>query len=58
MRHETEKKFTGAIGLTKGNNYILDLSFDILSLEALFLVPRYVSATSNPLYGPVFLTQT
>jgi len=32
----------GAIGLARGNDYIIDLSFDILSLEALFLVPRSV----------------
>lgn len=31
----------GAIGLAKGDNYVLNISFDILSLEALFLVPRY-----------------
>lgn len=31
---------TGAVGLSKGDDYILDISFDILSLEALFLVPR------------------
>lgn len=31
---------TGAVGLGRGDDYILDISFDILSLEALFLVPR------------------
>ena len=31
---------TGAVGLGRGEEYILDISFDILSLEALFLVPR------------------
>jgi hypothetical protein len=31
---------TGAIGLARGDDYIIDMSFDILSLEALFLVPR------------------
>lgn len=30
------------MGLAKGSNYIIDISFDILSLEALFLVPRSV----------------
>ena len=34
--------FSGAVGLIKGNDFVLDLSFDILSLEALFLVPRSV----------------
>lgn len=32
---------TGVIGLVKSNGSIIELSFDILSLEALFLVPRY-----------------
>lgn len=41
MTQETEKYDTGAIGLARGDNYILNISFDILSLEALFLVPRY-----------------
>ncbi|CAI7649662.1 unnamed protein product [Penicillium crustosum] len=31
---------TRVIGLAKGNDPIIELSFDILSLEALFLVPR------------------
>lgn len=34
-------QITGGIGLFKNDDYILNLSFDILSLEALFLVPRY-----------------
>jgi hypothetical protein len=33
----------GIVGLAKQSDYIIDLSFDILSLEALFLVPRYSS---------------
>lgn len=40
-------QITGGIGLFKNDDYILNLSFDILSLEALFLVPRY--------YDPHFL---
>ena len=31
------------IGLVKDSDEIIDISFDILSLEALFLVPRYVT---------------
>lgn len=31
---------TGITGLAQHSSYILNLSFDILSLEALFLVPR------------------
>lgn len=30
----------GIIGLANNSDYIIDLSFDILSLEALFLLPR------------------
>jgi hypothetical protein len=32
----------GIIGLVKKSDDIIGISFDILSLEALFLVPRYV----------------
>ncbi|KAL1987458.1 hypothetical protein VTN96DRAFT_3840 [Rasamsonia emersonii] len=40
------------VGLAKQNDYITDLSFDILSLEALFLVPRICSLVSlNPYFG-------
>ena len=31
----------GIVGLAKGNDGIINMSFDILSLEALLLVPRY-----------------
>lgn len=30
----------GIVGLAKDNDRIIDTSFDILALEALFLVPR------------------
>ncbi|TAQ91658.1 hypothetical protein B7494_g111 [Chlorociboria aeruginascens] len=33
---------SGVIGLFKDSASIIDISFDILSLEALFMVPRYV----------------
>ncbi|KAL4779534.1 hypothetical protein BJX76DRAFT_76135 [Aspergillus varians] len=40
------------IGLSREDEYITDLSFDILSLEALFLVPRTFSLVSlNPYFG-------
>ncbi|KAJ5604281.1 hypothetical protein N7537_007237 [Penicillium hordei] len=43
---------TRIIGLAKGNNPIIELSFDILSLEALFLVPRICSLVSlNSYFG-------
>ena len=32
----------GVIGLLQDSDQIIGISFDILSLEALFLVPRYV----------------
>jgi hypothetical protein len=31
----------GIVGLIKDSNVITDTAFDILSLEALFMVPRY-----------------
>ncbi|KAL4886665.1 hypothetical protein BJY04DRAFT_213423 [Aspergillus karnatakaensis] len=43
---------TRVIGLSKDDGYITDLSFDVLSLEALFLVPRIFSLVSlNPYFG-------
>ena len=33
--------FLGVIGLAKASDEIIDIAFDILALEALFLVPRY-----------------
>jgi len=32
--------YAGVIGLVKDSDQIIDTSFDILSLEALFMVPR------------------
>ena len=43
---------TRAIGLWKNSDRIIDVSFDILSIEALFLVPRVCSLlTINPYFG-------
>ncbi|KAL3454333.1 hypothetical protein BJX65DRAFT_260355 [Aspergillus insuetus] len=43
---------TRILGLTNQDSYIIDLSFDVLSLEALFLVPRIFSLVSlNPYFG-------
>lgn len=40
------------VGLAKGSNSILDTAFDILSLEALFIVPRICSLLSiHPYFG-------
>lgn len=38
---------TGTVGLVKQSDSITDISFDILSLQALFLVPRQVPASSE-----------
>lgn len=44
--------FSGTIGLLKGSDYIIDVSFDVLSMAALFLVPRICSVMSlNPYFG-------
>lgn len=42
---------TGTVGLVKQSDSITDISFDILSLQALFLVPRRVPASSGLLPG-------
>ncbi|KAI9373380.1 hypothetical protein BJX61DRAFT_384024 [Aspergillus egyptiacus] len=43
---------TRIVGLKRKDLYVTDLSFDILSLEALFLVPRLFSLVSlNPYFG-------
>ncbi|RMD41350.1 hypothetical protein DV735_g3782, partial [Chaetothyriales sp. CBS 134920] len=43
---------TRLIGLVKHSDYLINLSFDILSLVALFLVPRIFSIFSlNPYFG-------
>ncbi|PQE03679.1 ion transporter protein [Rutstroemia sp. NJR-2017a BBW] len=43
---------TRIIGLTKDDNTIIDMAFDILSLEALFMVPRICSLLSlHPYFG-------
>ncbi|KAL8913869.1 MAG: hypothetical protein Q9171_001362 [Xanthocarpia ochracea] len=43
---------TGIVGLAKQSAHIIEISFDILSLEALFLVPRVCSLLSlHPYFG-------
>ncbi|OJJ73463.1 hypothetical protein ASPBRDRAFT_504247 [Aspergillus brasiliensis CBS 101740] len=49
---------TRIIGLAKQSDYITDLSFDILSLEALFLVPRICSLVSLNSYFGSLVRQT
>lgn len=44
--------YLGIIGLARQDANIIDISFDILSLEALFLVPRVCSLLSlHPYFG-------
>ncbi|EXJ94348.1 hypothetical protein A1O1_02742 [Capronia coronata CBS 617.96] len=43
---------TRIVGLIKNSDYIIDVAFDILSMVALFLVPRIFSVMSlNPYFG-------
>jgi hypothetical protein len=43
---------TGIVGLTQVSSEILDLAYDVLGLEALFLVPRIFALLSlNPYFG-------
>lgn len=45
-------EYLGVIGLVRQDANIVDISFDILSLEALFLVPRVCSLLSlHPYFG-------
>lgn len=45
-------EYLGVIGLVRQDANIIDISFDILSLEALFLVPRVCSLLSlHPYFG-------
>lgn len=46
--------FTRLAGLVSNNDHVGDVAFDILTLEALLLVPRTCSiATLNPFFGPL-----
>jgi hypothetical protein len=50
---QSELTIAGMIGLHQGNDRIIDTSFDILALEALFLIPRIFSPllSLNPYFG-------
>ena len=61
MNKLTIYSISGVVGLLKNDNQIIDTAFDILSLEALFLVPRYgvkiashdaVTETSKNMFSP------
>jgi hypothetical protein len=42
----------GIIGITQQNNHLIELSFDVLALEALFMIPRICSVLSlSPYWG-------
>ena len=52
-------QFAGIVGLSKDSDIIVDISFDILSLEALFLVPRICALLSLvPFFGTLVITST
>ena len=43
---------TGVVGVQTGNSRLVDLAFDVLALEALFMVPRVFSILSlSPYWG-------
>lgn len=47
-----DRIITGFVGVAKDSTRIIDISFDILSLEALFLLPRVCSLLSLiPFFG-------
>ncbi|KAI4798213.1 hypothetical protein E4T44_11998 [Aureobasidium sp. EXF-8845] len=50
---QSKLTIAGMIGLHQGNDRIIDTSFDILALEALFLIPRIFSPllSLNPYFG-------
>ncbi len=49
---------TGIIGMSKDSDHIIDISFDILSLKALFLVPRICALLSMvPFFGTLVRTR-
>lgn len=51
VNEATNETATGVIGLAKGDTAVIELSFDILSLEALFLVPRQDSPAFDSVGG-------
>lgn len=45
-------RLTGIVGLSKHDEALIEQSFDILSLEALFMIPRVASVLSlSPYWG-------
>jgi hypothetical protein len=50
---QSKLTIAGMIGLHQGSDRIIDTSFDILALEALFLIPRIFSPllSLNPYFG-------
>lgn len=45
-------RLPGIVGLTTASSSTIDLAYDVLGLEALFLVPRIFSLLSlNPYFG-------
>ena len=49
---QANRGMTGVVGVQTGNARLVDLSFDVLALEALFMVPRVFSILSlSPYWG-------
>lgn len=52
MREKVLSGGIGIVGLKTNNPRLVDLAFDVLSLEALFMVPRVFSILSlSPYWG-------
>lgn len=45
------------VGLTTDNHMVTDTAFDILALEALLLVPRYVATVNRPILRALTILQ-
>jgi len=46
------RRYVGIVGLETGNDELIDTAFDVLALEALFMVPRVCSILSlSPYWG-------
>jgi hypothetical protein len=51
---EVANNFAGILGVVKDSEEIVDTAFDILSLEALLLVPRYEPTRINDPVKQIF----
>jgi hypothetical protein len=54
----TDQKKTGVAGLSTDSSSLIDTAYDVLGLEAVFLVPRIFSLLSlNPYFGTLVSTE-